>query len=438
MPQNSRQIATEVLHTVLQKKKPLDHVLESRITEVSPQDVAFIKAVITATLRHLGEIDALIKHFMKNPFRKKDLELQILRLGICQLMFMDAIAEHAAINETVELTKVMKKTKVKGVINAVLRNVQREGKDILSQYTDTSVKNIPQWIRDRLIADYGKKKAAAMFPHMLLPSELHIRLRDEAILPAYVNISDSHPLSAECRTAHKGLQATELPDWSKGVCLVQGHTAQVPAMVMRVLSTERQGPLLDACAAPGGKTIQLCDYFPDREVFAGDINPKRLHKIKENLERCQKKAKLLAMDASTFTPTEGSENPLPDEKFAAILLDVPCSATGTSRKNPDVLYTRNPESVQELTLLQKNILEASAKHLHVGGLLVYSTCSLFKEEGEGQIHHFLTQNPNFIRQPIEPSEIGGLSKWLDKNGDLRTTPDMGEDGFYIARLVKTV
>lgn len=413
-----------MLQAVLRKKLPIDQLIDDHFSRLSPQDYSFAKAVALTTFRHMGEIDFLIKSYMQRPFDKKTIELYLLRTGLAQLLFMDSVSDHAAINETVESAKKLKRTKTAGVINGVMRKAQREGQDLLKE-KNTADKNIPQWLKERLQHDYGKVKAKTIFPAMMTEAGLDIRLRDFSLADDYAQIGEKQKTSSETYRIQEGIAATDLPAWDEGKVIVQDAVAQIPARLLKPLQAE--GKVVDACSAPGGKTVQLCDYLPKHNIIAGDINPKRLKRVEENLKRCQVQAEVKELDAT---------KEMPKNSVAAFLLDVPCSATGTTRRNPDVLHTRSVAGVNELVELQKNILWSAAKSVKKDGIIIYSTCSLLKEEGETQIYEFLKCHPEFERLPIKPKELGGQDKWLNRHGDLRTTPDFGVDGFYAARLVR--
>lgn len=426
---NSRNASVNIIREVIIRKLPVEQVEGKILAPLSPREVKLAKAITTTTLRHIGEITYLIDKFMKHPFDNDSLEKNIMRIGIAQLLFMDSIPAHAAIHGAVELAKVRGKVRATSIINAILRRSQREGATLLEKLNRNKV-NIPQWIQDRIVADYGSVRSEAIFEYMLKMSKIDLRIRNKAALESEESQEMVYniPIHPETfRLTKKHVPVTEIPGWDEGHIYVQDAAAQIPARLFDTLDVN--GDILDMCAAPGGKTIQLADTYKKRKIIAIDNNGNRLEKVKENFKRCNIDADILEMDAR--------QTDFEDASFAGILADVPCSATGTSRRHPDVLITRENSQVKELVEIQKGILKEAARLLKKDGVLVYSTCSLFKEEGESQIEAFLTENPNFERVAITTNSVGGNEYIINDKGELRTTPAENLDGFFCARLKKT-
>lgn len=427
---SSRNASVNIIREVIIKNLPIE-VAESRaLPSLSEREQKLAKAITSTTLRHIGEISFLIDKFMKHPFDNDSLEKNIMRIGIAQLLFMDSIPSHAAIHGAVELAKIRGKVRATGIINAILRRAQREGGDILSKTTPHEL-NIPKWIQKRIINDYGQVRGEAIFEYMLKAAKIDLRIREKSVLETenaeefFYNI----PIHNETyRLRKKHVPVTEVPGWDEGKIYVQDAAAQIPARMFKKLEIE--GDILDTCAAPGGKTIQLIDLYPERNVHALELNEARIEKISQNFERCQVHCAVTVGDASKTN--------FDDEKFAGILVDAPCSSTGTSRRHPDVLISRNEASIESLRKIQSDILNESARLLKEGGLLVYSTCSLFKAESEDQIAEFLERHPEFERVKITAEDVGDNEYIINELGELRTTPAENLDGFFTSCLRKKV
>ena len=420
----NRQAALHLLQDVLKKRLPLDQLANDHLSKLTPQDQKFSKALTLTTLRHLGDIDWLIEQNMHKPWKKNKLENLVLRLGVAQLIFMDGVAEHAAISTTVDLAKKTVFHSAK-VINGVLRSIQKMDFD---GFIPGHTSNVPKWLRLKIDEDYGHDKAEPILRAMLESAKLNLRWRTATPPPEFLeHVTPLFSLSHSFVLENEDISPTNLPGWADGHVIVQEAAAQIPAQLAKNLSVE--GAVLDACAAPGGKSVQLFDILPDRPIIAADVNPDRLKKVKENIERCKVGVAIQKNDATEPT--------FEQESLAAILLDVPCSATGTTRRHPDVFHTRTAESVDELVKLQKKILDASAPCIKKGGLIIYSTCSLLKCESEEQIEAFLKRHDNFERVYIDAAELGLPDACINKNGEFRSTPDMGLDGFFAAVLKRT-
>ncbi|MAI08505.1 MAG: hypothetical protein CMF61_06060 [Magnetococcales bacterium] len=425
---SSRNASVNTIREIIIKGLPVELVESRTLPTLSDREQKLSKAITSTTLRHMGEISYLIDKFMKHPFDNDSLEKNIMRIGIAQLLFMDSIPSHAAIHGAVELTKIRGKVRATGIINAILRRAQREGHEILAKANAHEL-NIPKWVRKNIISDYGQVRGEAIFEHMLKVAKIDLRIRDKDILDAedaeefFYNI----PIHDETyRLRKKHIPVTELPGWDEGKIYVQDAAAQIPARLFNKLKIE--GDILDACAAPGGKTIQLIDLYKDRTIQALELNESRIEKIAQNFKRCNLECPVTVGDA---TATEFG-----DEQFAGVLLDVPCSSTGTSRRHPDVLVSRTAEQVEALRKIQKSILNEAARLVKPEGIIVYSTCSLFKSESEAQIENFLKNNTNFERVEITSEDVGENKYIINENGELRTTPAENLDGFFTACIRK--
>lgn len=421
----SRNASLNIIKDLVINKVPLDVLERKYISSLDDREARLAKAITVTTVRHMGEISFLIDTFMKTPFDNTSIEKNIMRIGIAQLLFMDSIPAHAAIHGSVELAKKKGKARATGIINAILRRTQREGAELLEKHQSAEL-NVPTWLKKKLTECYGKEKRQAIVGAMLKGAKLDIRLRDADLAKELDELAYNIPIHEETfRLRKRNIQPTELPGWFDGKIYVQDAASQMPA---RFIKAEVDGPILDMCSAPGGKTIQLIDQYPSREILSTDINADRLARVRENFERCKISGKVICMD--------GTQTGFEDNSFASILLDAPCSATGTTRRHPDVLLSRTQKTIDDLKEIQKNLLKEASRLLKDGGTLVYSTCSLLHEESEDQISDFLRENTQFKRDPIKPSEIGNNVDIINELGELRATPAENLDGFFAVRLVK--
>nr|WP_280177503.1 transcription antitermination factor NusB [Microvirga pakistanensis] len=422
-----RRLAWTAVTETMKRRVPLDDVLDelSPQENLSPRDEALARAIAIVTFRRLGTLGrALNERLNREP--KDERLLHLLATGAAQILFLD-VPDHAAVDSAVRLAQDDAKLHhAGGFINAVLRRVARERDMILARqepWLDT-----PTWLEERWVAQYGEELAAKIAEaHRSLASvDLSVK-EDAASWAGRLNgvLLPTGSIRLVERTAIR-----ELPGFDEGVWWVQDAAAALPARLLQAKPGER---VADLCAAPGGKTAQLAATGAD--VLAVDRSAKRLKRLEENLARLALRAETRAIDAEK----------LEEAPFDAILLDAPCSATGTIRRHPDVAWTKSEDDIRKLSGLQTRLLDKAASLLKPGGRLVYCTCSLEAEEGERQAAGFLARHPAFARQPVTADEIGGLAECLTPEGDVRTLPchlvspeheRRGLDGFFVARFVK--
>ncbi len=410
----------------MKRRVPLDDVLEelAPAEALSPRDEALARAIAIVTFRRLGTIGRALRERLNKEPRDERL-MHLLAIGAAQILFLD-VPDHAAVDTAVALAQEDPKlSHAGGFINAVLRRVAREKEAILAE--SDSWLNTPTWLEARWIAQYGEPLARKIAEaHRSMASvDLTVKEKPEdwaerlggVLLP-------TGSIRLVERTAIR-----DLPGYEEGAWWVQDAAAALPARLLNAKPGER---IADLCAAPGGKTAQIAST--GAEVLAVDRSPRRVKRLEENLARLNFKAETRAIDAEK----------LDEPAFDAILLDAPCSATGTIRRHPDVAWTKGEEDIRKLSGLQSRLLDKAAALLKPGGRLVYCTCSLEAEEGERQAEAFLARHPDFVRRPIEPAEIGGWAECITPQGDLRTLPFQleladhdrsGLDGFFVARFV---
>lgn len=426
----SRNASLNILREMILRGTPFDVIEDKHLKALELREQKLARAIVMATLRHMGEISFLIDHFMKTPFDDDSIEKNIMRIGIAQLLYMESIPAHAAIHGSVELAKSRGKQRATGVINAILRRTQREGESLLAEKQSYEF-NVPLWLRQKIEETYPEKRRQKIYENMLKSVKLDIRVRgdfSEEERQTLEQIAYQIPIHNETyRLKRKSTRVQDVPGWDDGRIYVQDAASQMPARLLKQDIPE--GPILDLCSAPGGKSIQLSDLFPKRHCISADINPRRLVRVSENFKRCHISNSILCMD--------GQETAFPDESFSAILLDAPCSATGTTRRHPDVLLLRNEAHIESLKDTQQSLLKEAVRLLKPKGVLVYSTCSLLPEESELQIEELLRTNPILKRSDISPAEVGDNPLIINEQGELRATPAENLDGFFAARLIKS-
>ena len=423
--QQARKAALDCLSRVLRGKRPLDHAAAEAFGagSLAPRDAGFARAIVGASLRRFGQLQALIATFVpKAPLpHKAGPTLEILLAGAAELLFLD-VAPHAAVDAANRLAQGdPKAVHFRPLINAVLRRVAREGATILAQQ-DAARLNTPDWLWKRWVSTYGEPTARAIaMAHLAIPP-LDVTLRSptdawperpdaERLAPGHLRLKDAGRIEA-------------LPGFEAGRWWVQDFAASLPAMLLGDVAGQR---VIDLCAAPGGKTLQLA--AAGALVTAVDIAPDRLALIRENLARVNVEAELVEADAREWRPSE----PAP-----FVLLDAPCIATGTIRRHPDLPWLKSAADLTLSESLQSELLDAAAELTAPGGMLVYAVCSLEPEEGPEQAASFLRRRTDFVRAPIAPDEMFDKA-FVTSDGDLRTLPSFwsdkgGMDGFYAVRL----
>jgi 16S rRNA (cytosine967-C5)-methyltransferase len=420
----SRRAALEILVACLDKGQPLDDMLARHqgFAGLDPRDRAFVRLLLATTLRRLGEIDEVLGALVERPLEGANAAgRQVLRLGAAQLLFLGT-PPHAAVDTSVRLSVDAGLPHLKGLTNAVLRRVARDGVAMLGD-RDPARLNTPQWLWESWLESYGEEATRAIAAAYLIEAPLDLTPRSNADFWAGQLGGELLPNGTIRREA--GGNVIELPGFAEGAWWVQDAAATLPVRLMGDVAGKR---VADLCAAPGGKTLQLSAAGAD--VTAVDISARRMVRVAENLARAGLTAKLVTADAGKW---------LTDERFDAILLDAPCSGTGTLRRHPDIAWLKDEEDVGRLTLTQDRLLVRAADLLKPGGTLIYAVCSLQDDEGPARIAALLARDGRLQRVPVQPAELPGLGEAITSAGDVRTLPSMwaergGMDGFFIARL----
>lgn len=428
----ARRAAAAVLDAVLQKKQALDDVIgrvgDGAMYDLPTRDRALARAIVGTSLRRKGQIDRVLDTFLDRglPARAGTL-YPILLSGAAQLLFMQ-VPPHAAIDLAVRLAQWDPRAKrYDKLVNAVLRRVSEKGEKIAAEL-DAARVNTPDWLWDRWVRAWGEERTRAMAETQAIEPPLDLTVKTDPDRWAQALGGRVLP-TGSVRLLPKG-RIEDLAGFSEGAWWVQDAAASLPAQLLGDVAGLR---VADLCAAPGGKTAQLA--AAGANVTAVDQSKTRLARLGENLDRLGLTAATVAADACQWQ----AEAP-----FDAVLLDAPCSSTGTIRRHPDVPYLKSDADIAALVALQARLLDNSVRLLKPGGTLVYSTCSLEPEEGEAQVAALLARNDQIRIEPLRADEPFGDAEWAKASGVLRTfpfqlpldTPEWsGMDGFFAARLV---
>jgi len=416
----ARRAATDLLVAVMDRGRALEDALSETpsFNALEGRDRAFARALVTAGLRRLGGIDTVLSEFLARPLPDNaDHARALLHLGAAQLLVLGT-PPHAAVGETVETANHMKEARgFAKLMNAVLRKVASNGQEILNNLPPGA--DLPPWLYTRWRATYGD--AAPQIAEALLSEPpLDVSVKDDAAGWAERLFGTVTPTGSIRLAEHAAIDT--LPGFNDGAWWVQDAAAALPA---KLLGDVRGKRVLDLCAAPGGKTLQLA--AAGAHVTAVDKSEARLKRLRENLTRTKLEAEIICADALEFKA----------EPFDAILLDAPCTSTGTLRRHPDVAWLRRPTDVKALADLQAQLVAASAKLLKPGAPLIYAVCSLEPEEGPGIVAAALRDG--WKRAPLT-DEVP--AEFITADGDMRTHPGQwpeigGLDGFYAARLLRS-
>lgn len=425
----ARQVALGLLNVVLGQKQALDHMLErdDGFKALPTRDKAFCRMVVSTTLRRLGQIDDIITKAEKKPASKNITLQNILRMGVAQILFMD-VPDHAAVDTSVRLADAAEMDRQKGFVNGLLRTVTRVGREWLSRQDEARL-NTPEWLLKTWIEDYELRGAANIAKANIAEAPLDITIKDEKDRNYWQSTFKATQIGAGTLRIPSGGAIHTREGFDDGMWWVQDAAAAIPAALFGDVKGKT---VVDLCAAPGGKTMQLAARGAN--VIALDRSAGRMKKLKQNLERVRlaDKVEIIISDAAAWRPKEAPQ---------FILLDAPCSATGTIRRHPDVSHLKQPEDMERLIHVQANILENAYNMLAPGGVLVYCTCSLQMAEGEYQILRLFEHHQDAYKMPIRPEEVGGLEEPITENGDMRILPFHqaalgGMDGFFISRITK--
>lgn len=430
----TRLVATLLLTRVLDDARNLDALCDrqhglSRFLKLDPRDQSLARAIAVTAVRKHNQIEAVLKRLMDRPPPKRARFLiHSLHVAASQILFLEA-PDSAAVDLCVTAIGDDERTsRFRGMSNAVLRRMVREKDDLINKTSQTSL--LPRWMEKALRKDYGKEKAANISKYVSLEPMVDLTVKTDP--DVWAEKLGGFVLSTGSVRLTNTSSISELEGYEEGEWWVQDAAATLPA---KLINLEKGARVLELCAAPGGKTAQLAHAGYD--VTAVDISEPRLARLQQNLDRLKLNAKLIQADILDFEP---------EQQFDAILLDAPCSSTGTIRRHPDVLWTRNSDEITELAKLQFQLLVKAKDFLKPGGTFVFSNCSMLKEEGEDLLSKVSKQLDDLKPDPIGAAEVNGLESCINGQGALRTLPfhlahkehDQfgGLDGFFACRFIK--
>lgn len=423
---NLRSLAAQTLEHVVEQGQSLSNLLPAAQKNLSDKDAALLQELCFGVLRTLPLLEAAIQQLMSRPLTGKQRTLHFLiMIGLYQLLYT-RIPAHAALAETVEGATVLKRPQMKGLINGVLRQFQRQQSELMPQLEQSPQRFLhPGWLLKRLQLAWPAQweeivEANNQRPPMWLRVNRQHQSRDRwlALLQESGNDAAPHPLYPDALRLETPSPVSQLPGFEQGWVTVQDASAQGCVTWLDPQNGER---ILDLCAAPGGKTTHILEAAPGAQVMAVDVDAQRLKRVYENLQRLNMQADVKQGDGRF--PQQWCDGIM----FDRILLDAPCSATGVIRRHPDIKWLRRDRDIAELAALQREILDAIWPHLKPGGTLVYATCSVLPEENHLQIEHFLQRHPDAGHIAISSDDSIGLQCFPHPQGG---------DGFFYAKLIK--
>ncbi len=433
-----RALAVRLVSSVVDRRRALDDALDAEFNSgpganLEPRDRGLARLIAATVLRRKGELDAVIATFLERPLPDdRGLLDTILECAAAQLIILQ-IAPHAVINIAVEQCRHDRGARrFDRLANAILRRISERGRAILESQPEGTRLDIPDWLWKRWVAAYGEPSARQIATASLREAPLDVSPLADADAAAWNEKLGGKLLpTGSIRITDPQERVDALPGFAEGAWWVQDAAAALPACLFGVVSGRR---IADLCSAPGGKTVQLASR--GAHVTAVDVSAERLARVRENVARMRLEAEIVKADVTTWNPST---------TFDAVLLDAPCTATGTIRRHPDIPHLKRPTDLAPLVELQSRMLDRAAALVAPGGTLVYCTCSLELDEGENQIERFLSRTPQYERSPLVAGEFGIEAMWITSSGDLRTLPyfspggDLsvgGMDGFYAARLTR--
>lgn len=430
---NTRVAVAEVIAQVL-RGKSLSALLPEYVSKIAEKDIGLFKQLCFGTLRWYPAIELLLQELMQKPMREKEFEIQgLLASGLYQLVHT-RIADHAAINETVDAVTKLKRPWAKGLVNAVLRNFLRQRSELEAKLSKNPifVRAHPQWLLDSLFSDWGSALAIEVLAANNEQAPMTLRVNQlQGSRDAYLEQLSAADIAATAtQLSDQGIQlqsasdVAALPGWADGAVSVQDEAAQLAPMLLELEPNQR---VLDACCAPGGKTCHILEAQPKLDrVVAVELESRRMPRVEENLKRLGLTAELVIGDASATADWWDGES------FQRILLDAPCSASGVIRRHPDIKLLRKSTDIVKLAELQLQLLSSLWRCLQEGGILLYATCSVLPQENDQVIEKFLAETPAAELYNID-------AEWGIKTDFGRQLFPMinGNDGFYYSRLRKT-
>lgn len=427
--------AAKLLGAVIDRKTPLDGMLDAvggnpSYLKLGDADRGLVRAILNTALRHLPRIEAILSSLVSNPLPEGARALHhVLVVAAAQILFLD-IPDHSAVDLAVEqANRDPRNRRFAGLVNAVLRRLSREKEALIESVA--SVSPVPDWFMQRLVAAYGAEEAARIAAAQLVPAAIDLTVKSDAGGWAERLGGRVLPTGSVRLNAFTGA-VPDLEGFEAGEWWVQDAAASIPARLFGDIQGKR---IADLCAAPGGKTAQLAQA--GARVTAVEQSKSRLKRLEGNLARLKLSAETVEANLLDHRPAE---------PYDGVLLDAPCSSTGTTRRHPDVLWTKGPEDIARLAALQEKLLRHALTLVKPGGKVVFCNCSLDPVEGEELIARVLADSPEFSLSPVSASDWPGLEESVNERGEIRTTPAMlagngeypgGTDGFFAAVLQKS-
>jgi 16S rRNA (cytosine967-C5)-methyltransferase len=422
----ARAAAYAALNDIMFRRRSLDEAFATGFDDLPGRDKGFARLLVSLVLKRAPEMDMALAQLLNEPLAqlKPPQLVNIFRLGIAQFAFLGTPA-HAAVNTTVELAESQGIAHHKPLVNAVMRRLTREG-FVARNERDAGKLNTPAWLWAEWMKDYGVETALAIAAANL--NEAPIDFSAKAHPEQWAASLGARLLPTGSLRAAAGGFIPDLPGFTQGAWWIQNAAAALPA---KLFGDVKGKTVIDLCAAPGGKTAQLA--AAGARVIAVDRSSERLLRLSENLKRLQLDAETVVSDGALWTPPQPAD---------AVLVDAPCTATGTIRHQPDVLWLKEPRDQQKMAGLQQRLLANAVKMLKPGGLLVYCVCSLQKAEAEDQAIWLLQQQLPVRMRQIAADEIPGIAELVSARGELRSLPchwkdQGGIDGFYAVRFERT-
>ena len=420
---DSRKKSSKILTDVLEKSFSFEDAFQKSINntkyKIRSEDKAFVYMLTSSVLRFLTQIDFTLDKLLKKSIKKlPDNPKMSLRIGLAQLFILKT-PKHAAVSTSVDITK----SKWKGLVNAILRQIIREENNYKKVFEDAP--KLPNWLLKRWKKNWPNDYLKII--ECIQEINPHIDVAVKRDIKKWKNKLGADLLPNNILRLNQGGLINEKEGYDQGEWWIQDYSSQI---AIKSFSIKKNDEILDLCAAPGGKTAQMLAL--GAKVLSIDQNKKRIAKFKENMNRLKFKTEIIETDILKFETKK---------RWNKILLDVPCSSTGIIRKNPDILYSKEESVINNLISIQKELLQKSWSLLNTGGQLLYCNCSLETEEGELQIKKFLENNPDAKINKISSDGLDDINKSLKKEGWLRILPNDSKkvkniDGFFIACLKK--
>lgn len=422
--------ATRLLAAIIDARTSLDGLTDEanghpQYRALDGRDRALVRAILSAALRHRRAIDAVLAARIAKPLPPAARHLlHVLHVAAAQILYLD-IPDSAAVDLAVtEAGADPRSKRFAGLVNAVLRGLVRSRPDA------AQLSEAPDWFVKMLVADWGQERAAAILACHAVEAPIDLTVKSAPDIWAE-RLGGFLLPTGSIRLVKPGKSIPELEGFAEGQWWVQDAAAAIPARLFGEVAGQR---VADLCAAPGGKSAQLA--FGGAKVTAIDLSRSRLKRLASNFTRLGLSVELLESDVLALKP-EG--------RFDGVLLDAPCSSTGTVRRHPDIPWTKTPEDIAKLAAVQRRLLDHAVSLVRPGGRIVFSNCSVFRQEGEDLIAGILAERRDIRLEPVLPGEFSGLAPYVTPEGTIRTLPDgldmgaperSGLDGFYAARLIR--